>query len=94
MRHRCVWKKCTNDIGLVPTGEQVLRQAFELKEKIQSISDERKKDLIIRAIDWYHRGTNDTDQKNAFTNYWIGFELLSFGMVKALLVNVKIVEKQ
>jgi len=55
----------------------LLTRVINLKEKIDSL-DEKERILILRALEWYKRGTSEGDKINAYANYWIGFESLSF----------------
>jgi hypothetical protein len=55
----------------------ILKKAVKYKEKIYA-SASPKKEYLLRAIEWYHKGTQETDRTNSFADYWIGFETLTF----------------
>ena len=65
-----------------PLPEEVDKTKFEksleLYDKFLMIDENDKQPNVLRAIDWYLRGLQEHDKINAYANYWIGFESLTF----------------
>lgn len=51
--------------------------AISKLEQMNNLSIE-KKGLLIRAIEWFVRGVNESDTISSFANFWLGFEVLTY----------------
>jgi len=56
--------------------KKTIKETVELYKKINALN-EKSKEIITRAIEWYDRAIKEKDKINAYANYWICFESLS-----------------
>lgn len=57
--------------------ENSAKNALVKLENLKNL-DDMKKNQILKALEWFIRGTQESDMVNSFANFWLGFEALSY----------------